>query len=184
MLETHQIPPDRPFILQVSRFDWLKDPLGALRAYQMVKNSIDVGFVFIGNFAPDDPEGRQVAEEFEKAARDVPDAKIIMNAEDNDVTVKALQRAAKVVIQKSLREGFGLVVTEAMWKGTPVVGGDTGGIAYQIIDGVTGFLVRTVEGAAYRLRELLSNQPLAQAMGQEARLRVQGTFLPPHYLRA
>ena len=157
--------------------------MGALRAYQMIKSSIDAGFVFIGNFAPDDPEGRQVAQAVAEAARDIADATIIVNAEDNDVTVNALQRAAAVVLQKSLREGFGLVVTEAMWKSTPVVGGDTGGIAYQIIDGVTGFLVRTVEGAAYRLRQLLSNPLLAQATGQEARLRVQGTFLPPHYLR-
>jgi trehalose synthase len=139
--------------------------------------------VMMGNFAPDDPEGRGVAEEVLAVASTIPDVKVIVNAEDNDITVNALQRAASVVLQKSIREGFGLVVTEAMWKAKPVVGGDTGGIAFQTIDGVTGFLVKTVDGAAYRMRQLLSNPPLADLLGQEARLRVQSTFLLPHYLR-
>ncbi|GIX49480.1 MAG: glycosyl transferase family 1 [Candidatus Tectimicrobiota bacterium] len=181
VLKDYQIPDDQPFILQVSRFDRLKDPLGALRAYEMVKRSIDVGFVMAGNFATDDPEGREVFEEVSQKARLLADTKLIVNADDT--AINALQRAAAVVIQKSLREGFGLAVTEAMWKGKPVVGGDTGGIAYQILDGVTGFLVKTVEGAAYRLRQLLSNPLLAERIGQEAHLWVQSTFLVPHYLR-
>jgi trehalose synthase len=183
ILERHHISREQPFILQVSRYDRLKDPVGALRAYQMVKRSTDVGFVFLGNFAPDDPEGREVSEEVLEAAYRSRDTTIIVNAEENDLTVNALQRAAKVVLQKSIREGFGLVVTEAMWKAKPVVGGDTGGIAFQISDGVNGFLVQTVEGAAYRLNHLLSNPLLAQTMGQEARRRVNGAFLPPHCLR-
>lgn len=177
------IPTDKPLIVQVSRFDRLKDPLGALQAFSMVKRSIDAAFVYVGNFAPDDPEGRVVSEEVLARARQVPDAAIVVNPSDNDITVNALQRAATVVLQKSIREGFGLVVTEAMWKGKPVVGGDTGGIAFQVIDGVTGFLVQTVDGAAYRLRQLLSSPPLAQLMGQEAQKRVKSTFLLPHYLR-
>jgi trehalose synthase len=183
VLQRHQIPSDRPFILQVSRFDRLKDPFGALRAYQRVKRSIDVGFVFMGNFAPDDPEGRQVAREVVEEAESLPDATVIVNAQDNDITVNALQRSATVVLQKSFREGFGLVVTEAMWKSRPVVGGDTGGIAFQVIDGVTGFLVQTEDGAVYQLRQLLSNPPLAASLGAEAHRRVQSTFLLPHYLR-
>lgn len=183
ILERHQISHDRPLILQVGRFDRLKDPLGALEAYELVKRSVDATFVMMGNFAPDDPEGRGVAEEVLAVASTIPDVKVIVNAQDNDITVNALQRAASVVLQKSIREGFGLVVTEAMWKAKPVVGGDTGGIAFQTIDGVTGFLVKTVDGAAYRMRQLLSNPPLADLMGQEARLRVQSAFLLPHYLR-
>lgn len=183
VLARHEIPPERPFVLQVGRFDRLKDPFGALRAYDSLRRTIDVGFVMIGNFAPDDPEGRDVAREVEEMAAEIPDATVIVNAEDNDVTVNALQRAATVVLQKSLREGFGLVITEAMWKGKPVIGGDTGGIAFQTIDGVTGFLVKTVEGAVYRMRQLLSNPPLAGLMGHEARKRVASSFLVPHYLR-
>ncbi len=182
VLDRYNISSDKPFILQASRFDWLKDPMGTLRAYEMVKRSTDVAFVFVGNVAPDDPEGRVVCEEVVKAAEALPDTTVIVNPEDNDITVNALQRAAALVIQKSLREGFGLSITEPMWKAKPVVGGDTGGISYQVIDGVTGFLVQTAEGAAYRMRQLLSNPPLAELMGQEARLRVKGTFLPPHYL--
>ena len=183
VLQRYEISQGKPLILQVSRFDRLKDPFGALRAYEMVKRSIDVGFAFVGNFAPDDPEGEEVSQEVVEAAASIPDATIIVNPEDNDITVNALQRAATVVLAKSIREGFGLVVTEAMLKDKPVIGGDTGGIAFQIIDGVTGFLVQTVEGSAYRLRQLLANRPMAQLMGWEARLRVQSTFLPPHYLR-
>jgi trehalose synthase len=183
VLDRHQIATDKPFILQVSRFDRLKDPLGALKAYEIVKRSIDVAFVYVGNFAPDDPEGRVVADEVLEAASALPDTTVIVNAEDNEIVVNALQRAAAVVMQKSQREGFGLVVTEAMWKNRAVVGGDTGGISYQIIDGVTGYLVHTIEGGAYRLRQILSNPPLAKLMGQEARHRVQSVFLLPHYLR-
>ena len=183
VLERYQIPKDRPFILQASRFDRLKDPIGALEAYAAVRRSLDVGFVMVGNFAPDDPEGKVVLEEVVEVARRIPDAIIIPNPEDNDVTVNALQRAASVVLQKSVREGFGLSVTEAMWKAKPVVGGDTGGIAFQVIDGVNGFLVQTVEGATYRLRQLLSNPPLAQLIGQEAHRRVRTAFLPPYALR-
>ncbi len=183
VLERHGISRERPFILQVSRFDRLKDPLGAFNAYEMVKRTIDVGFVFVGNFAPDDPEAKEVLQEVLEAAEKIPDTIVIVNPEDNDTTVNALQSSADVVIQKSLREGFGLVVTEAMWKSRPVVAGDTGGIAFQIVDGASGFLVQTVEGAAFRLRQLLSNPPLAEAMGAEAHQRVRGTFLPPHYLR-
>jgi trehalose synthase len=183
VLLKHKISDERPFILQVSRFDRLKDPLGSLRAYEMVKRSIDVGFVFCGNFAPDDPEAVGVLHELQEAAAKIPDTIVIVNPDDNDITVNALQSSAAVVIHKALREGFGLVVTEAMWKSRPVVGGDTGGIAFQIVDGVSGFLVHTVEGAAHRLRHLLSTPPMARAIGEEARLRVQSTFLPPHYLR-
>ena len=126
VLDRYHISSDKPFILQASRFDWLKDPMGSLRAYEMVKRSTDVAFVFVGNFAPDDPEGREVCEEVVKAAQALPDTTVIVNPEDNDITVNALQRAAAVVIQKSLREGFGLSVTEPMWKAKPVVGGTPG----------------------------------------------------------
>lgn len=184
VLERFGIPQDKPFVLQASRFDRLKDPLGSLRAYQTVRRTVDINFVFVGNFAPDDPEGAEVSGELVQAAKSVPGTYVIVNPDDNDITVNALQRAAAVVLQKSIREGFGLSVTEAMWKAKPVIGGDTGGIAYQIIDGVNGFLVRTVEGAAYRLRQVLSNPPLAQLTGQEANRRVRTTFLPPYYLRS
>ncbi|MCK4308013.1 glycosyltransferase [candidate division WOR-3 bacterium] len=174
---------DERFILQVSRFDKLKDPLGALQAFKIVQKSFNVPFVYIGNFAPDDPPGKRVYEEFVQEANKIPGVKVIANPDPNDLVVNAFQRSASVVLQKSIREGFGLVVTEAMWKKQAVIGGDTGGIRYQIVDEATGFLVNTVEGAAFWTRQLLSNPKLATLLGEQAYDRVRANFLPPHYLR-
>ncbi len=171
------------FILQVSRFDKLKDPLGALQAFKIVQKSFDIPFVYIGNFAPDDPPGERVYKEFIQEANKVPGVTVIANPDPNDLVVNAFQRSASVVLQKSIREGFGLVVTEAMWKKKAVIGGNTGGIRYQIIDEKTGFLVNTVEGAAFWSRQLLSNPKLATLLGEQAYNRVKSNFLLPHYLR-
>ena len=182
-LKKYSIPVDERFILQVSRFDRLKDPLGALRAFKIVQKSFKVPFVYMGNFAPDDPPGKRVYEEFIQEAQGIPGVKVIVNPDPNDLVVNAFQRGAYVVLQKSIREGFGLVVTEAMWKKRPVIGGNTGGIRYQIVDEATGFLVNTVEGAAFWIRWLLSNPKLATLLGKQAYNRVRANFLPPHYLR-
>jgi len=175
--------PGRPVLAQVSRFDRFKDPVGVIRAYRMVKARLPVQLVLAGSAAADDPEGAQVLAEVREEAGDDPDLKILLLPPDAHRTINALQRRADVVLQKSLREGFGLTVTEALWKARPVVGGDTGGITLQVIPRHTGFLVDTPEGAALRVRYLLRNPDLASQMGEKGRLHVRDNFLLTRHLR-
>ncbi|MFN3285068.1 MAG: glycosyltransferase [bacterium] len=171
------IPRDKPILLQVSRFDRFKDPVGVIQAYRMVKRHEDCRLVLAGGTADDDPEGPQVLAEVMEAAEGDPDVHVLVLPPTADLEINALQRAATVAIQKSLREGFGLTVTEAMWKAKPVVGGFAGGITVQIVYGVTGYTVNSVEGLAFRVRYLLNNPDLARQMGQNAREHVRQNFL-------
>ncbi len=171
------IPRDKPILLQVSRFDRFKDPLGVIEAYRMVKRHEDCRLVLAGGTADDDPEGAQVLAEVMEAAEGDPDIHVLVLPPTADHEINALQRAATVVIQKSLREGFGLTVTEGMWKGKPVIGGFAGGITAQIVYGVTGYTVNSVEGLAFRVRYLLHNPDLARQMGENAREHVRQNFL-------
>jgi len=175
--------PDRPVLLQVSRFDRFKDPVGVLRAYQAVRQHLPVQLVLAGGEATDDPEGAQVLSEVRAAAGDDPDVKILLLPADAHRTINALQRRAEVVFQKSLREGFGLTVAEALWKRRPVIGGDTGGITLQVIPHHTGFLVHTPEGAALRARYLLQNVATAREMGEKGHRHVRENFLLTRHLR-
>lgn len=177
------LPPDRPIILQVSRFDRFKDPIGVIRAYRMVKKYNDCLLVLVGGPATDDPEGAQVLEEVREAAQGDPDIRILLLPPFSDKEINALQRMAAVVLQKSLKEGFGLTVSEAMWKGKPVIGGAAGGIPNQIIHGLTGFLVYSVEGAAFRVRQLLNNEDMLRRMGEEAKEFVRNNFLITRQIR-
>lgn len=171
------IPQDKPILLQVSRFDRFKDPVGVIEAYRMVKRHEDCRLVLAGGTADDDPEGAQVLAEVMEAAEGDPEVHVLVLPPTADHEINALQRAATVVIQKSLREGFGLTVTEAMWKGKPVIGGFAGGITAQIVYGVTGYTVNSVEGLAFRIRYLLNNPDLARQMGENAREHVRQNFL-------
>jgi len=171
------IPRDKPILLQVSRFDRFKDPVGVIQAYRMVKRHEDCRLVLAGGTADDDPEGAQVLAEVMEAAEGDPEIHVLVLPPTADHEINALQRAATVVIQKSLREGFGLTVTEGMWKGKPVIGGFAGGITAQIIYGVTGYTVNSVEGLAFRIRYLLNNPDLARQMGENAREHVRQNFL-------
>ncbi|HEX15861.1 MAG: glycosyl transferase family 1 [Deltaproteobacteria bacterium] len=174
----------RPVTLQVSRFDRFKDPLGVIQAYRLAKKFIPpLQLVLAGGGAADDPEGEAVLEEVRLAARDDPDIHVLYLPPEADRTINALQRGAEVVLQKSLREGFGLTVTEAMWKGKPVIGGDTGGIKLQVINHHTGFRVNTPEGAALRIRYLLHHREILSAMGRKARQFVRENFLITRHLR-
>jgi trehalose synthase len=176
--------PHRPLMLQVSRFDRFKDPLGVIHAYRLAKKYVsDLQLVLAGGTATDDPEGELVLSEVEAFSEDDPDIRVLQLPPDAHRTINALQRAADVVLQKSIREGFGLTVTEAMWKGKPVIGGDTGGIRLQVIDNHTGFLVNTPQGAALRLRYLLERPNRLREMGQKAREFVQDNFLITRQLR-
>ena len=183
VLEKLQIPSDRPMILQVSRFDRHKDPKGVIDAYKLVKSYNDCILVLAGSPATDDPEGAMVLYEVIEYAQKDPDIHILQLPPSSDIEINALQRAATVVLQKSIKEGFGLTVSEAMWKGKPVIGGATGGIPLQIIHGVTGFLVNSVEGAAFRTRQLLNNPDMSKQMGERGREHVRKNFLITRQLR-
>jgi len=178
-LAHYNIPTDLPLVVQVSRFDPWKDPVGVLEAFKRARKEIDATLVLLGNFATDDPEGEQIYESL-CACRD--ERILILTSGDDSALVNALQRRAAVVLQKSLREGFGLTVSEAMWKGTPVIGGNVGGIRYQIEDGINGFLVSSVEQAATRIVQLLKDKELRDQMGERAREIVREKFLLPRYV--
>jgi trehalose synthase len=172
------IDPERPLLLQVSRFDRFKDPLGVIEAYRLLKPYHPaMQLALAGGTADDDPEGAEVLREVQDRAGDDPDLKLLLLPPDSHRAINALQRSATVVVQKSLKEGFGLTVTEALWKGKPVVGGACGGIALQVHDYQTGFLVHSPAGAAYRIRYLLRYADKRDRMG-----RVGHEFVREHFL--
>ena len=184
VLKDFGIDPQRTMVLQVSRFDRFKDPLGAIEAYRLATGFVpSLQLVLAGGAAADDPEGQEVLDEVRAAAADDPDVHILAAPHYSDTTINALQSAADIVMQKSLREGFGLTVTEAMWKAKPVIGGNTGGIRLQIIDYRTGFLVDTPEGAAIRIRYLLSERARMAQIGEAAREMVRQNFLSTRHVR-
>jgi len=177
------IPRDRTILLQVSRFDRFKDPIGVINAYKMVKKYNDCILVLAGSPATDDPEGQAVLDEVREYAADDPDIFILLLPAFSDRDINALQRMAAVVLQKSVKEGFGLTVSEAMWKGKPVIGGAVGGIPLQIMHGATGFLVHSVDGAAFRVRQYLNNPAMAARMGEAGREYVRNHFLITRQIR-
>ena len=173
---------DKPLLVQVSRFDRFKDPVGVIAVYRLVKRRHDVRLVLVGGGATDDPEGVRVLAEVREAAGNDPDIHVLDLSPDSHRTINALQRAATVVLQKSTREGFGLTVAEAMWKGRPVIGGRVGGITVQILEGVTGYTVVTPEEAAARVCHLLTHPDEARAMGERGREHVRQHFLVTRHL--
>ncbi|MBI3995555.1 MAG: glycosyltransferase [Nitrospirae bacterium] len=177
ILDGHGIGLDKPLLVQVSRFDRFKDPLGVIAAYRMVKKYHDCRLILAGGPASDDPEGEEILSRVREEARNDPDICVLLLPPFSDRTINALQRAATIVLQKSTREGFGLTVAEALWKSKPVIGGAVGGIPSQIHHGATGFLVHSVEGAAYRIRQLLHNPELGKRMGEMGREHVRRNFL-------
>ena len=172
-LNHHEIPTDLPLVVQISRFDRWKDPEGVVEAYKLARREVECTLVLLGNIATDDPEGQQVYESLLSCQGE----RIRILSREDTALVNALQRRAAVVLQKSIREGFGLTVAEAMWKGTPVIGGNVGGIRYQIEDGVNGFLVSSVEEAAKRIVQLIRDEKLRRQMGKRARETVRERFL-------
>ncbi len=175
---------ERPVMTQVSRFDIFKDPVGVIRAYRLTKKFIPtLQLILAGGEATDDPEALAVLDDVRSAANDDPDIHIMLLPADAHRSINAIQRASDIVLQKSLKEGFGLTVTEAMWKGRPVIGGDTGGIRIQVVNHQTGFLVNTPEGAALRARYLLFHRDLLQEMGEKGRNFVRENFLLSRHLR-
>jgi len=174
---------DIPLITQVSRFDRFKDPLGVIQSYRLVKKYVPVQLVLAGGGASDDPEGQEVLKEVKAFAGDDPDIHILELPNDAHRAINALQRGSDIIIQKSLKEGFGLTVTEGLWKGKPVIGGNTGGIKLQVIDHFCGFRVTTPEGAAMRIRYLLKHPGTMKRMGKNARQFVLNNYLITRQLR-
>ena len=171
------IDPNRTVLTQISRFDRLKDPLGVLRAYRIVKRYFDCQLVLAGGGASDDPEGNTVLAEVREAAGSDPDVFILELPPSDPLVVNALQRPSTIIIQKSLREGFGLTVAEALWKKKPVVASAAGGIPTQVIHRHTGLLAHSVEGTAYQIRFLLAHPDIAQRLGEQGHEHVRENFL-------
>jgi trehalose synthase len=174
----YKIPTDLPLVVQVSRFDRWKDPQGVIDAFKVARKQVDCTLVLVGNVATDDPEGQEV---FASICRCAEDRIRILSVQDTAL-VNALQRRAAVVLQKSIREGFGLTVTEAMWKGAAVIGGNVGGIKHQIEDGVNGYLVDNVEDTAERIVALVKDSALRERLGRQARESVRRRFLMPRLM--
>lgn len=183
VLHKHRIDTERPILTQVSRFDRLKDPLGVIATYRLAKRAQDCQLVLAGGDATDDPEGREVLREVQEAAADDPDIHVLLLPPFSDIEINAIVRASTVVLQKSIREGFGLTVSEALWKRKPVVGGAVGGINLQVVDGFTGFLVHSPEGAARRVSELLEDPKLRRRMGENGHEHVKQNFLLTRHVK-
>ncbi len=177
-LKHYRIPTDLPLVVQISRFDRWKDPEGVILAFKLAREEVDCTLVLLGNVATDDPEGEEVY----NSLLGYREERIIILTVQDGALVNALQRKAAVVIQKSVREGFGLTVAEAMWKGTPVIGGNVGGIKYQIEDGVNGFLVSSVEDAAHKIVQIIKDRKLRKEMGIKAKESVRQRFLLTRYI--
>ena len=176
------IEPDKPIISQVSRFDKWKDPEGMVKIFKIIKQKIDCQLILVGSMATDDPEGQEVFEKLEKIVEQEKDIHLIMNAAD--IAINAIQRASSVIIQKSLREGFAITVSEALWKKTPVVASNIGGIPSQIIDGKNGFLLNPTDyqGFANRISYLLNHPKKAKEMGTFGKKYVKDNFLITRHL--
>jgi trehalose synthase len=172
-LDHYEIATDLPLVAQISRFDPWKDPKGVIQAFKMARKEVDATLVLLGDIATDDPQG----EKMYQSLLDYQEERIIILAREDTALVNALQSRSAVILQKSIREGFGLTVTEAMWKGTPVIGGDVGGIRHQIEDGVNGFLVSSEEEAAQRIVQLIKDRDLRERLGQKAKETVRQQFL-------
>jgi len=174
---------DKPIVTQVSRFDRFKDPLGVIDAFKLARERVDCQLILVGGSATDDPEGAQVLKEVRERAADDADIHVVDLPPTSNVEINAIQRASTVVIQKSLKEGFGLTVSEALWKGKPVIAGAVGGIPLQITHKYSGILTHTVEGTAFWIKMLLSAPEFAARLGENGREHVRNNFLLTRHMR-
>ncbi|AWR96470.1 glycosyltransferase [Acidianus sulfidivorans JP7] len=184
VLYKYGINTEKPLVVQISRFDYAKDPIGVIKSYKLAKRHIpDLQLAYVGSPATDDPEGQEVYERTVKEAEGDKDIHLLMLPPYSDLEINAFQSGASVVMQKSLKEGFGLTVSEAMWKKKVVIGGRTGGIPLQIIHGITGFLVDNIDGAAHYIIHSLKNPEITKEIGERAREHVRNNFLITRHLR-
>ncbi len=182
VLEKYGIKKDKPIVTQISRFDRLKDPVGVIQAFMLVKKYVDCQLILAGGTAVDDPEGFEVYQDIQMLAKKDRDIHILLLPQ-NDIEVNALQRASDVIVQKSLKEGFGLTVTEALWKSKPVVATDVGGISLQIKHKYSGLLCYSVDGAAFAIKQLLSSPEYSKKLGENGREHVKNNFLITRHLK-
>lgn len=174
---------DKPIVTQVSRFDRLKDPLGVIAAWKMARRYVDCELVLAGGSAADDPESVQVLKEIREQAADQPDIHVVDLPPTSNLEINAIQRASTIVVQKSIKEGFGLTVSEALWKAKPVIAGAVGGIPLQIAHKYSGILTHTVEGTAFWIKMLLSEPAFARKLGENGREHVRNNFLLTRHMR-
>ena len=182
VLKKYGIPKDKPILTQISRFDRLKDPVGVIEAYRQVKKYINCQLVLAGGTAEDDPEGIKVLEEVRERAEQDRDIHVLL-LPHSDIEVNALQRASTIIIQKSLKEGFGLTVAEALWKAKPVVASNVGGIPLQIKHKYSGLLCHSIEGASFAIKQLLNSQEYANKLGENGREHIRNNFLLTRHLK-
>ena len=183
IFERFQIDRKRPVITQISRFDYLKDPVGVVKAYELVKRYIDCQLVLAGGGATDDPEGEKVLNEVREAAEGDKDIFVLLLPPSSDLEINALQRGSTVVLQKSLKEGFGLTVAEALWKSRPVIASAVGGIPLQIKHKYNGILTHSIEGTAYWIKQLINEPNFARELGKNGREHIRQNFLITRHLR-
>ncbi|MBI2118496.1 MAG: glycosyltransferase [Elusimicrobia bacterium] len=183
VLSRFKIDAERPIVTQISRFDYFKDPVGVIEAYKLVKQYVNCQLVLAGGSADDDPEGVKVLTEVRQKAGEDTDIHILCLPPTSHIEINALQRASTVVLQKSLKEGFGLTVSEALWKGKPVIASAVGGIPLQITHKYSGILTHSIEGTAYWLKQLLQNPEYAKKLGDNGREQVRNNFLLTRHLR-
>ena len=183
IVEGYGIDTSRPIVTQISRFDYLKDPAGVIKVYKKVKRYVDCQLVLAGGGATDDPEGMKVLEEVMHAAEGDPDIHVLFLPPSSDTEINALQRASTVVLQKSLKEGFGLTVAEALWKAKPVIAGAVGGIPLQIKHQYSGLLSYSIDGTAYYLKQLLNEPRYAKELGINGREHIKENFLITRHVR-
>jgi len=183
VLEKYDITEDKPIITQISRFDRLKDPLGVIEGYKLAKRYVDCQLVLAGGGASDDPESIKFLPEIQERAKDDPDIHILNIPYFSDIEINALQRASTIIVQKSLKEGFGLTVTEALWKKKPVIASAVGGIPLQVRHNLTGMLVHSIDGLAYQIRYLLKNLHIMQKLGEYGHEYVKQKFIITRHLK-
>ena len=183
VLERFHLDPEKPIVTQISRFDYLKDPLGVIDAFEMVQRYLDCQLVLAGGEATDDPESTEVLSKVRERAGENPDIHILAIPSGSDLEINALQRASTVIVQKSIKEGFGLTVTEALWKGKPVVASAVGGITLQVTHKYSGLLCHSIEGAAHSIKQLLQNKAYAGKLGENGREHIRQNFLLTRHLR-
>lgn len=182
VLRKYNISTDKPIITQISRFDRLKDPVGVIQAFLQVKKYVNCQLILAGGTASDDPEGIKVVEEVEEKAKQDKDIHILLLSQ-NDIEINALQRASTVIMQKSIKEGFGLTVAEALWKAKPVVASNVGGIPLQIKHKHSGLLCHSIEGAAFAIKQFLNSPEYAKKLGENGRENIRNNFLLTRHLK-
>jgi trehalose synthase len=183
VIDRYGLDGDRPIVTQISRFDRLKDPLGVIEVYKNVKNHMDCQLVLAGGGAADDPEGPRILDQIKSETESDPDIHVIYLPPSSDIEVNALQRISTVILQKSIREGFGLTVTEALWKSKPVIASAVGGIPLQIRHKHSGILTYSIPGTVHYLKELLNEPEYAMKLGQNGREHVRNNFLITRHIK-